>query len=203
MPELIEVTADAPVELHNYQPVYFKCQRGDYCHFYFQLDQPGVVKIDTWPLDDQSDPDLYVGIDTDQVDNKSYLFKSNQIGADQVLVYPDDQKFRCGVWRVVIHAFNNGEEQKLGVKVGIKEAKAIQSLNKEMPPFEATVNDSLFFKYTIEDTTDLENMLLLLNVSKRKDLQIYIHSRSYPSDLFREHEYALGDIPEHVIRAMF
>ena len=41
------------------------------------------------------------------------------------MVYPDDQKFRLGVWRVVIHAFNNGEEQKLGVKIGIKEAKAI------------------------------------------------------------------------------
>ena len=72
-----------------------------------------------------------------------------------------------------------------------------------MPPFETTVTDSLYFKYTIEDTSDLENMLLLLNVSNRKDLQIYIHSRTYPSDLFGEHEYALGDIPEHVIRAMF
>ena len=50
MPELIEVTE--PVELQNYKPVYFRCRRGDYCHFYFQLDQPGVVKIDTWPLDD-------------------------------------------------------------------------------------------------------------------------------------------------------
>lgn len=85
----------------------------------------------------------------------------------------------------------------------MKEAKPIKTLTKDMAPFEATVTDSLFFKYTIEDTSDLENMLLLLNVSKRKDLQIYIHSRCYPSDLFREHEYALGDIPEHVIRAMF
>lgn len=46
-------------------------------------------------------------------------------------------------------------------------------------------------------------MLLLLNVSKKKDLQIYIHKASYPSDLHMEHEYALGDIPEHVLRAMF
>ena len=72
-----------------------------------------------------------------------------------------------------------------------------------MPPIETIVTDSLFFKYNIENTHDLENMLLLLNVSKKKDLQIYMHSRSYPSDHFNEHEYALGDIPEHVIRAMF
>ena len=46
-------------------------------------------------------------------------------------------------------------------------------------------------------------MLLLLNVSKRNDLQVYIHKNSYPSDLFNEHDYALGDIPEHVLRAMY
>ena len=72
-----------------------------------------------------------------------------------------------------------------------------------MPPLEATVTDSLFFKYTIENKADLENMLLLLNVSKRNDLQVYIHKNSYPSDLFNEHDYALGDIPEHVLRAMY
>jgi len=46
-------------------------------------------------------------------------------------------------------------------------------------------------------------MLLLLNVSNRKHLQIYVHKNSYPSDIFTEHEYALGDVPEHVLRAMF
>ena len=35
------------------------------------------------------------------------------------------------------------------------------------------------------------------------DLQVYIHKNSYPSDLFNEHDYALGDIPEHVLRAMY
>ena len=72
-----------------------------------------------------------------------------------------------------------------------------------MPPLQATVTDSLFFKYTIENTADLENMLLLLNISKKEDLQVYIHKNSYPSDLFNEHDYALGDIPEHVLRAMY
>jgi len=63
MPELIEVTE--PAELENYKPIYFKCQRGDYCNFFFRVDQPCVIKIDTWPLDDHSDPDLYVGIDSE------------------------------------------------------------------------------------------------------------------------------------------
>ena len=201
MPELLEITE--PHQLHHMQPVYFKCNRGDFCHFFFPVENPCVIKINTWPLDDVSDPDLYVQIDDENVDANNWLFKSNNIGADQVVVFPENDKFRCGIWRVAIHAFNNGEEQKLGIKLSIKEAKVITQLKKEMPPLNATVVDSLYFKYLIEDNSDLENMLLLLRVSKRKDLQIYIHKNSYPSDLFQEHDYALGDIPEHVIRAMY
>ena len=40
------------------------------------------MKIDTWPLNDESDPDLYVGIDTEHVDREEFIFKSNKIGAD-------------------------------------------------------------------------------------------------------------------------
>jgi hypothetical protein len=71
---------------------------------------------------------------------------------------------------VAIHAFNNGDEQRLGIKLNIKEAKEITELSNKSEPIPATVNDSVFFKYTIQDVSDLENMLLLLNVSKKKDL---------------------------------
>ena len=64
-----------------------------------------------------------MGIDTDNVDETTHLFKSNMIGASQITVYPEDPKFKSGLWRVVVHAFNNGEEQKLGIKLSIKEAK--------------------------------------------------------------------------------
>jgi hypothetical protein len=131
------------------------------------------------------------------------MFKSNSIGADQVFCLPENPKFKCGIWRVAIHAFNNSEEHKLGIKVSLREAKHITLLEQDLAPTRATVIDSLFFKYVIQDTSDLENMLLLLNVSNRKHLQVYVHKNSYPSDLFTEHEYALGDIPEHVLRAMF
>ena len=72
-----------------------------------------------------------------------------------------------------------------------------------MGPLEVTVNDSLFFKYTIDEKTDLEDKLLLLNVSNREDLQIYINSHSYPSSKKNEFEYALGDLPERVLKSMF
>lgn len=34
-------------------------------------------------------------------------------------------------------------------------------------------------------------------------LQVYIHTKSYPSNLITEHEYAVGDIPEDVLRETF
>ena len=50
MPELIEVTE--PMELTNQTPVYFRSKKGEYRYFYFVVDKPCVVKIDTWPLDE-------------------------------------------------------------------------------------------------------------------------------------------------------
>ena len=50
---------------------------------------------------------------------------------------------------------------------------------------------------------DLERKFFLLNVSKRKDISIYIHRKSYPSEAEDEHEYALGEIPEKVLQRMF
>ena len=202
MPELVSIGQE-PMILEHAKPIYFQCRRGDYCPFQFNVTAPCVINLRTWPLDDHSDPDLYVGIDSDQVDENTYLFKSNMIGADQVTVYPDDPKFRIGLWKVVIHAFNNGDEQKLGIKLSIKEAKPITKLHKEMAPIEATVSDSVYFQYTIEDTSDLEQMLLMLNISKRKDLQVYIHRAAYPSHVFNDHEYALGDVPSHALKAIY
>lgn len=80
--------------LEHAKPIYFKSRRGDYCTFEFRVSEPCVITIRTWPLDEKSDPDLYVGIDTDKVDENVNLFKSNMIGADQITVYPDDPKFR-------------------------------------------------------------------------------------------------------------
>ena len=80
MPDCIQVAE--PMELKHMKPVYFKCKRGDYCHFYFRIEQPTIVKINTWPLDKKSEPDLYVGFDEDIVDFNNYVLKSNKIGAD-------------------------------------------------------------------------------------------------------------------------
>ena len=94
------------MELEHMKPVFFECARDSYSYFYFRVDKPSVVKVNTWPLDDKSDPDLYIGVDMDVVDQNSFTYKSNSIGADQVFMLPDNPKFKCGLWKIAIHAFN-------------------------------------------------------------------------------------------------
>ena len=81
-------------------------------------------------------------------------------------------------------------------------AKEITNLSNSMAPLNVTVSDSVFFKYTIEDLSDLENLLLLLNVSNKTDLQIYMHGNRYPSAKHDEHLYAIGDLPKPLLQDM-
>ena len=70
-----------------------------------------------------------------------------------------------------------------------------------MPPLDVTVTDKLFFKYFIEDVSDLDNILLLLNLSNKKDLQVYINLVEYPSIERNQHVFVIGDIPKPILMA--
>lgn len=114
---------------------------------------------------------MYVGIDQELVDRANFEFKSDKIGAGQILVYPEHPKFRCGLWRIAVDcSAGDSLDQKVGLRVELKEAKNITVLKPLLQPVDATVTDSAFFKYTIEDVSDLDNLHLLLNVSKKRDL---------------------------------
>ena len=201
MPPLIEVKE--PMELQNGIPVYFKAKDSSFTRFYFQIDKLCVIKVKTWPLDRESEPDLYMTIDQEEVNSDVHHFKSNKIGADEIVIYPDNPKFKVGLYRLAVEAFRGPEEHKIGIQVLIKEAKPVIMLENEADPTTVTVHDSAFFKYVLQDTSDLERLFLLLNVSNRKRLQVYIHKRNYPSELADEHEYAAGDIPNHILQRMF
>ena len=63
--------------------------------------------------------------------------------------------------------------------------------------------EPLFFKHAIEDTSDLEELLVLLNVSERKKLQVFLHTKPYPSAKTHEHELCLGDVPDELLANLF
>ena len=68
-PELTDVSK--PYELMSQVPVYFAQKEDSKTKFYFTVSEEMVVKIDVWPLDLKSDPDMYVKIDDDTVDEKN------------------------------------------------------------------------------------------------------------------------------------
>ena len=91
MPPLIEIKE--PYALENNVPVYFKAETGTFTHFHFEINSPHIIKIQTWPLDRNSEPDLYVTVNQEEVNSSNYHWKSNKIGADEIVIDPDNPKF--------------------------------------------------------------------------------------------------------------
>ena len=58
----------------------------------------------------------------------------------------------------------------------------------------------MFFKYTVSKETDLEKLLLLLNVTNKSGIQVYINKQEYPTPEKDMHLYAFGDVPNQIIQ---
>ena len=159
-----------------------------------------VVKVRVWALRDNSYPDLYMNVNRDECTPATSDWKSNQIGDNELTIYPDNKKYKKGIYRCAIEAFKGSEEHHIGIAVYLREAKPIIQLKHSDPPLHTDVKDCMFFMYSIEDTSDLERLLLLLNVTNRKNLQVYVHRKNYPSQLEGEFTFAAGDLPDQVLQ---
>ena len=56
--------------------------------FYFDLDEPSLVKVSTWTVRGDSNPSLFVDIDNENVNSKSNSFRSSRNGPNHVTVCP-------------------------------------------------------------------------------------------------------------------
>ena len=81
------------------------------------------------------------------------------------------------------------------------EAKPVKLLRPESE-VQATVTDSLFFKYMIQPGADFESLLLKINLSNKRNLQVYIDKNRYPSCESNEYSFAMGDLPDSVLTTM-
>ena len=69
-------------------------------------------------------------------------------------------------------------------------------------PYETTISDQPhFFTYSIAHIEDFERHLLLLNVSNRSKLQVYLHYYPFPD--LTNHYYPLGDVPNQALHNFF
>ena len=79
----------------------------------------------------------------------------------------------------------------------IQATPVVSLSNSEALPI--TVKDSLFFKYDLEvneEHPDLSELLVLLNVSKRKNLTVFIGNENYPAQKNDDYDYAAGDLSQ-------
>ena len=84
-------------------------------------------------------------------------------------MFPDHPRFQEGTYKVQVDAFSGDAEQAMGIEVQFKEARPL-TLLKRGEITTHTVTDCIFFNYFIEEKSDFENLLLLLNVSKKENL---------------------------------
>mmetsp|Transcript_39918 Transcript_39918/g.52235 ORF Transcript_39918/g.52235 Transcript_39918/m.52235 type:complete len:133 (-) Transcript_39918:44-442(-) len=76
------------------------------------------------------------------------------------------------------------------------------SLDNLDAPYQATITDKpLYFTYSLAHVDELENHLVLLNVSNRKKLQVYVHLHAFPDRTY--HQYPLGNAPKEALAALF
>ena len=81
------------------------------------------------------------------------------------------------------------------------EAKPVKLLRPDVE-MQATVDDSLFYKYMIQPGAEFESLLLKLHLSTKQHVQVYLDKNRYPSCEENEYSYALGDLPESVLKTM-
>ena len=54
-------------------------------------------------------------VDQEEVNSDVYHWKSNKIGTDEIVIYPDNAKFKVGLYRIAVEAFRGDPEHKIGV----------------------------------------------------------------------------------------
>ena len=60
--------------------------------------------------------------------------------------------------------------------------------------------DQIFLQYELQNSShDLSKVYLLLNVSVKSRVKIFIHRQEEIGESLKNHTYALGDIPSHCI----
>ena len=63
--------------------------------------------------------------------------------------------------------------------------------------------ETCYFQYTIKKSDDLDDLLILINLSQKSKLQAFLHWTQYPSVKRGEHDYALGAVEPKQVADLF
>ena len=118
---LIEISE--PYRLEDKTPVHFKARFGSQTPFYFEVKEPCIVKVTTWPLveEEESEPDIFMTVGNEKVSCVTYTWQAifcepqTIIDSKEIVVYPDDPKYSVGTYHIVVQACNGSVEHSIGV----------------------------------------------------------------------------------------
>ena len=99
-----------PRELVPNQLVRFVAKQAAATIFYFTVEEPCKITVDSWELQGEascSNTDIFVTVNEENVGKDNYKWKS-VYGVDKIDIYPDDPSFRLGVYRVAYVTFSDG-----------------------------------------------------------------------------------------------
>ena len=81
---------------------HFECTSFHLAKFFIKITEPTIILIETWPLDEMSDPDLYVAIDNSEVAKNNYDWCSRKVGAEKLLLDPATHDVVPGTYWIAV-----------------------------------------------------------------------------------------------------
>ena len=158
-----------PRELILNEEVRFVVKREAPTIFYFEVTEPIKIIIESWELveDQYSNTDIYITVNDEHISKDNYHWKTDY-GVDKIDIYPDDEQFALGLYRVAY--FTVSDDPGIAIKLSFQNFIPSVSLIGLDAPLEARCETCCFFEYQIQDTSNLIKYLFLLNISNRTKL---------------------------------
>lgn len=159
--------------------------------------------LESWELnDDEFDElkiDVFVGVGTDLHGPESHQWKS-QYPLATIEVDPGTDKFQTGKYRAVYMARPQSSPAKpitICAKLTAKDVPPMVKLNGLQKALPIKVDKPAFFRYVLPDDIDYDDHFVLIQVTPRSQLAVYIHSQQYPGPVQGHYDQMLGDLPEN------
>lgn len=189
--ELLDYISGDSFELALDTDVYLNLEQGTAVNFVFEVNADDVkIVLKVWERELRqgfSDIDIYVSVNDEALsqDNFTWSFKFGvQSGVE---IFPGDERLQKGTYRVLMVNRDEDEDeftgQPLAVRLSLPVVPTITNLNDLEAPLlqNCSPGETCYFQYTIKDNADMEDLLVLMNLSQKSKLQAFLHWTNYPS----------------------
>ena len=201
---VLDVNFENPGHLEPNQVVRILVKRDEASVFYYgTISERSNLTIELW--DPVEEGNSYVIMKVAKEYSKNDIEKENDYenskNSNKIVI---NEKYMMGNHRLVVQLPPSDPDMSRVKCLRLRHTpvSSVTSLDNLDAPYEATIgDDALFFTYSVESVEELENHLLLLNVSNRTKLQVYVHLHPFPDE--KNHHYPLGDVPDYALKALF